>query len=164
MLLEKQCRLESAPYSCEHCESRGDTPGNTLMTNPRPLLPILVAVLLGSGAHASEFSIGGARLLAQTSAQAGVDVSVNFTDRGHARSEVAEGGDAATHDTRALRGADDVPANETPAHPAREQTTPKTPEPASATTDSPHGVSISPSAAVRRPSYRWQSLVPGTIK
>ena len=91
-------------------------------------------------------------------------MSVNFTDRGHARSEVAEGGDAATHDTRALRGADDVPANETPAPHAREQTTPKTPEPASATTDSPHGVSISPSAAVRRPSYRWQSLVPGTIK
>ena len=61
-----------------------------------------------AGAHAGEFSLGGARLLAQTSAQAGVDVSVNFTDRGHARSEAAEGGDAATHDTRALRGADDV--------------------------------------------------------
>ncbi len=134
------------------------------MTNPRPLLPILVAMLLGS-AHAGEFSLGGARLLAQTSAQAGVDVSVNFTDRGHARSEAAEGGDAATHDTRALRGADDVTTSAAPAHATHEQTLPpKTPEPASATTDSPHGVSISPSAAVRRPSYRWQSLVPGTIK
>jgi hypothetical protein len=135
------------------------------MTNPRPLLSILLAALVVGGAHAGEFSLGGARMLAQTSAQAGVDVSVNFTDRGHALSEAAEGGDAATHDTRALRGTDVAPA-ETSDHPAHPQAAQKTPEPASAsaTTDSPHGVSISPSAAIRRPSYRWQSLVPGTIK
>ncbi|HEV7490582.1 MAG TPA: hypothetical protein VGO25_07230 [Rhodanobacteraceae bacterium] len=131
------------------------------MTNSRPFLPIVVAVLLGGGAHAGEFD--GARLLAQTSAQAGVDVSVNFTDRGHALSEAAEGGDT-KHDNRALRGTDVASPADTSEHPAPAPAVQKPPEPASATTDSPHGVSISPSAAIRRPSYRWQSLVPGTIK
>lgn len=133
------------------------------MTNSRPLLPILVAVLFGGAAHAGEFSLDGARLLAQ-SAQAGVDVTVNFTDRGHAQSDAAEGGDATAHDARALRGADAGAAADASDHPAHAQAASKVPEPAPATTDSPHGVSISPANAIRRPSYRWQSLVPGTIK
>jgi hypothetical protein len=139
-------------------------PGAILMTNSRSFLPILIAVLLGGGAHAGEFSLGGARLLAQTSAQAGVDMTVNFTDRGHAMNEPAEGGDAPVHDARTLRGADEIAAPETSERPTPAAAVRKSPEPAVVTTDSPHGVSISPSTTIRRPSYRWQSLVPGTIK
>lgn len=138
------------------------------MTNPRPFLPILAAVLLGGAAHAGELSLGGARMLAQTSAEGSVDITVNFTDRGHAQRESAEGGDttATTHAARGLRGADVVAPAADPAEHRAHAPAPvaKPAEPASATTDSPHGVSISPSAAMRRPSYRWQSLVPGTIK
>ena len=134
------------------------------MTKPRLLIPLLVAVLLGGIAHAGEFSLGGARLLAENSTQAAVDVTVTFTDRGHALRETAEGGDTTAHNARDLRGADvatpDVDDSRAPA------TTPKAKpvEPASGNSDSPHGVSISPPTAIKRPSYRWQSLVPGTIK
>jgi hypothetical protein len=133
------------------------------MTNTRLIIPILAAVVLGGIAHAGEFSLGSARLLAENSTQPSVDVTVTFTDRGHAQRETAEGGDAAaTHTTRELRGADvatpDSTDNRAPANAPASKTT----EPAS--TDSPHGVSISPPTAIKRPSYRWQSLVPGTIK
>jgi len=135
------------------------------MTISRPLIPILAAVLLGSIAHAGEFSLGSARLLAENGVQANVDVTVNFIDRGHTMHETAEGGDATPRNARPLRGADDVAAQEAPAHRASTATpAPKPAEPAPVATDSPHGVSISPSTAIRRPSYRWQSLVPGTIK
>ncbi len=138
------------------------------MTNPRLYLPILVAVALGGAAHAGEFSFDGARMLAQSSNQSGaVDVTLNFTDRGRALREVAEGGDTATtHDSRTLRGTDAAATTDSPAHkPAPAQTpAPKSADTTPASTDSPHGVSISPSTAIRRPSYRWQSLVPGTIK
>lgn len=134
------------------------------MMKPRLLIPILVAVLLGGIAHAGEFSLGGARLLAENSAQAAVDVTVTFTDRGHALRETSEGGDAATHNARDLRGADVTTPDADDSRPST--TTPKSKpvEPASGNSDSPHGVSISPSTAIKRPSYRWQSLVPGTIK
>jgi hypothetical protein len=138
------------------------------MTNRRLHLPILIAVALAGVAHAGEFSFGGARQLAQSNTQQGaVDVTLNFTDRGRALRESAEGGDTATttHDARTLRGTDPVAATEAPA--AHKATPTPAPSPKSsdtASTDSPHGVSISPSTAIRRPSYRWQSLVPGTIK
>jgi len=132
------------------------------MTNLRPLLPIVAVVVLGGAAHAGEFSLGSTRMLAQAGADTAVDVTVNFTDRGRALHETAEGGDSTpSSTTHNLRGADaSAPADR---H-ATEAPAPKTATAAPATTDSPHGVSISPSTAIRRPSYRWQSLVPGTIK
>jgi len=131
------------------------------MTKPRLIIPILAAVVLGGIAHAGEFSLGSARLLAENSAQASVDVTVTFTDRGHALRETAEGGDAATHNTRELRGADVATPDSTDTRAPAVAPASKTTEP---TSDSPHGVSISPPTAIKRPSYRWQSLVPGTIK
>jgi len=118
-------------------------------------------------AQAGEFSLGGAHLLAQNTAQ--VDVNVNFADRSRSMRETTEGGSESTaRDARMLRGADEaVPAatDERPAAMTSPRTAkPATTEPAPVTSDSPHGVSISPAAAIRRPSYRWQSLVPGTIK
>ena len=134
------------------------------MTNSRLLIPILAATLLGSIAHAGDFSLGGARLLAETSTQAGVDVTVSFTDRGHALSEAAEGGDATTaHDAHAQRGADVTTPDASDDHAAKTPA-PKPADPATSGTDAPHGVSILPPSAIKRPSYRWQSLVPGTIK
>jgi hypothetical protein len=132
------------------------------MTTARPLLTILAAALFGSLAHAGDFSLGGAQLLAEASAQPDVDVNVHFTDRGRAMRDTSEGGDAApARDSRHLRGTDDV---STPS-PARGEDVPKPKQDDAAPgADAPHGVSISPAAAVRRPSYRWQSLVPGTIK
>lgn len=135
------------------------------MTNLRPLLPIVALVVLGgAAAHAGEFSLGSTRLLAQAGADTAVDVTVNFTDRGRTLRETAEGGDSApSHATHNLRGADEASTPDAGDHHATTETpAPKTAAPA--TTDSPHGVSISPSTAIRRPSYRWQSLVPGTIK
>jgi len=138
------------------------------MTNPRLLLPILVAVAFAGVAHAGELSFGGARMLAQNGSQSGaVDVTVNFTDRGRALREVAEGGDAqTTKDTRKMRGVDDVTTTDQTGQHKPVPTQPASPKPAdgSASADAPHGISISPSTAMRRPSYRWQSLVPGTIK
>jgi hypothetical protein len=132
------------------------------MTNPRLIIPILAAVVLGGIAHAGEFSLGSARLLAENSTQSSVDVTVSFTDRSHALRETAEGGDAATHNTRELRGADVATPDSTDKPAPVSAPAPKTTESAGA--DSPHGVSISPPTAIKRPSYRWQSLVPGTIK
>jgi hypothetical protein len=137
------------------------------MTNLRPLLPIVfLAVLGGAAAHAGEFSLGSARMLAQAGADTAVDVTVNFTDRGRSQRETAEGGDSTpSHATRNLRGADAATAPDPNDHHATTETpAPKASAAAPSTTDSPHGVSISPSTAIRRPSYRWQSLVPGTIK
>lgn len=134
------------------------------MTKPRLLIPILAAVLLGGIAHAGEFSLGGARLLAENSAQAAVDVTVTFTDHGHALRETAEGGDATTHTARDLRGVDVTTPDADDSHASTPAPKAKPAEPATGTSDSPHGVSISPPTAIKRPSYRWQSLVPGTIK
>lgn len=137
------------------------------MTISRPLLPLLVAVLLGGIAHAGEFSLGSAHMLAENSTQAAVDVRVDFTDHGHAMRETAEGGDAAVtpRNTRSLRGADNVAVPQmSDRHASADTPAPKSTEKTPAATDSPHGISISPSTAIRRPSYRWQSLVPGTIK
>lgn len=140
------------------------SPVDRLMTNLRPLLPIVALVVLGGAAHAGEFSLGSTRMLAEASADTAVDVTVNFTDRGRALRETAEGGDSVPAPAaRNLRGAD--PASAPGEHPAATETpTPKASTAAPSTTDSPHGVSISPTTAIRRPSYRWQSLVPGTIK
>jgi hypothetical protein len=149
--------------SIENPEAR---PGHCLMTNLRPLFPIVALVLLGGAAHAGEFSLGSTRMLAQAGADSNVDVTVNFADRGQALRETAEGGDTpattTTQTARNLRGADTGAASAHRA--ATDAPAPKTTAPAPVTADSPHGVSISPSAALRRPSYRWQSLVPGTIK
>jgi len=137
------------------------------MTNLRPLLPIVALVMLGGvTAHAGEFSLGSTHMLAQAGADTAVDVTVNFTDRGHALRETAEGGDSTpTHGARNLRGADEASAPDAGDHHAATETpAPKASTPAPSTADSPHGVSISPATAIRRPSYRWQSLVPGTIK
>jgi hypothetical protein len=135
------------------------------MTNSRLLLPILAAALLCGAAHAGEFSLGGARLLAENTAQAGTDMNVTFTDRGRSLSEASEGGDAATtHNARALRGADVATPDASDDHAPAKPTAPKATEPATSGTDAPHGVSILPPSAIKRPSYRWQSLVPGTIK
>lgn len=133
------------------------------MTNLRPLLPIVALVVLGGAtAHAGEFSLGSTRMLAQAGSDTAVDVTVNFTDRGRAQRETAEGGDSTpSHATHNLRGADEASA---PDAKSTETPAPKASTAAPSTTDSPHGVSISPSTAIRRPSYRWQSLVPGTIK
>jgi hypothetical protein len=137
-----------------------------MMTDSR-LFPIFAAaLLLGGVAHASDFSRGGARLLADNSPPPDVSVTISFTDRGHALRETAEGGDTptTTHDTRTLRGAD-AATTATPAparHVAPDSAAPKAAEASSA--DAPHGISISPANAIKRPSYRWQSLVPGTIK
>jgi hypothetical protein len=131
------------------------------MTTIRPLLPMLLATLLAGGAaHAGELSLGGARLLAENSTQSSVDVTVTFTDRGHAL-QTAEGGDASTRSERNLRGADAASNLAAPTQHA-DAPAPKIAEPVSGA-DAPHGVSISPTA-IKRPSYRWQSLVPGTIK
>ncbi|HVT32665.1 MAG TPA: hypothetical protein VHE32_08455 [Rhodanobacteraceae bacterium] len=129
------------------------------------LFPIFVAaLLLGGVAHASDFSHGSARLLADNSTPPDVSVTISFTDRGHARRETAEGGDTTTtHDVRTLRGADTATPSAPPArHVAPDAASPKAAEASSA--DAPHGISISPATAIKRPSYRWQSLVPGTIK
>ncbi|MGH8173839.1 MAG: hypothetical protein ACREPX_11900 [Rhodanobacteraceae bacterium] len=136
------------------------------MKTLRPFLPILVAVLFGGIAHASEFSLGGGHLLAQNTAQPSVDISVTFTDHGRSMRENAEGGDREPSSSRSLRGADDASSSTAAPAPraAAEQPAAKPVEPAAVTSESPHGVSISPAAALRRPSYRWQSLVPGTIK
>lgn len=137
-----------------------------LMTNLRPLLPIVAVVVLGGVAHAGEFSLGSTHMLAQAGADTAVDVTVNFTDRGRTLRETAEGGDSTpSHAAHNLRGADEASAPDASDHHATTETpAPKAAAPAPATADSPHGVSISPSTAIRRPSYRWQSLVPGTIK
>jgi len=133
------------------------------MTTPRPLLPIFVAVLFGGIAHAGDFSLGGSHLLAQNTVQAS-DVAVTFTERGRSMRETSEGGDSTARNARALRGTDDVTPASTDSTTANPPAA-KAPDAAPAATDSPHGgVSISPAAALRRPSYRWQSLVPGTIK
>lgn len=139
---------------------------DSLMTNLRPLLPIVAVVVLGGAAHAGEFSLGSTHMLAQAGTDSSVDVTVNFTDRGRALRETAEGGDSTpAHTAHDLRGADQVSAPDAGDHAAApEAPAPKVAPSAPVTTDSPHGVSISPSAAIRRPSYRWQSLVPGTIK
>ncbi|HEX5124212.1 MAG TPA: hypothetical protein VFV97_13270 [Rhodanobacteraceae bacterium] len=139
------------------------------MTNLRPLLPIVAFVVLGgAAAHAGEFSLGSTRMLAQAGSDTAVDVTVNFTDRGRTQRETAEGGDStSSHATHNLRGADEASAPDAGDHHAATDTpAPKAAASAStsSTTDSPHGVSISPTTAIRRPSYRWQSLVPGTIK
>jgi hypothetical protein len=137
------------------------------MTNLRPLLPIVAFVVLGgAAAHAGEFSLGSTHMLAQAGADTAVDVSVNFTDRGRSLRETAEGGDSTpSHATHNLRGADEASApDENGRHATAETPAPKASTSAPSTTDSPHGVSISPATAIRRPSYRWQSLVPGTIK
>ena len=134
------------------------------MTMKRLVLPILAAALVGGVAHAGDFSLGGARLLAENSAQQAVDVTVTFTDRGHPLAESAEGGDSSSH-AHATRGTDVTPPDTSDDHPApKPARTPKSTEPASSGTDAPHGVSILPPSAIKRPSYRWQSLVPGTIK
>jgi len=157
-------RLESASDSCEHYEPAASSV-DCLMTNLRTLLPIVAVVVLGGAAHAGEFSLGSTRMLAQAGADTAVDVTVNFTDRGRALRETAEGGDSTpSHAPHNLRGADQASAPESGAGHAAETPAPKASTAPPATTDSPHGVSISPSAAIRRPSYRWQSLVPGTIK
>jgi hypothetical protein len=135
------------------------------MTNSRLLFPILAAALFCGAAHAGEFSLGGARLLAENSTQAGVDVNVTFTDHGRSLSEAAEGGDAATvHNPRTLRGADVATPDASDDRAPAKTPAPKPAEPATSGTDAPHGVSILPPSAIKRPSYRWQSLVPGTIK
>ena len=164
MVLLPDCRLESARHSCEHYKSPIRV-GNDPMKTSRLLLPILIAAACGGIAHAGEFSLGGGHLLAQNSAQSSVDVSVTFTDRGRTVRENAEGGDHTPANSRSMRGADEPSTPAAPAeHAVAEPPAAKTPEPAQVTSDSPHGVSISPAAAIRRPSYRWQSLVPGTIK
>lgn len=135
------------------------------MTLKRLVLPILAAALVGGFAHAGDFSLGGARLLAENSAQQAVDVTVTFTDRGHPLAESAEGGDSSSTHSHATRGADVVTPDASDGHRApRPAPAAKTAEPSSSGNDAPHGVSILPPSAVKRPSYRWQSLVPGTIK
>ena len=134
------------------------------MTNSRLLLPILAAALFCGASHAGEFSLGGGRLLAENSTQAAVDINVTFTDRGRSSSEAGEGGDAATvQNARTLRGADVATPDASDDHTAVKTPAPKPAEPATSGTDAPHG-SILPPSAIKRPSYRWQSLVPGTIK
>ena len=135
------------------------------MTMKRLVLPILAAALVGSVAHAGDFSLGGARLLAENSTQQAVDVTVTFTDRGHPLAESAEGGDSSSSHSHATRGADVSTPDVSDDHPAPKPAhAPKATEPSSSGTDAPHGVSILPPSAIKRPSYRWQSLVPGTIK
>jgi hypothetical protein len=130
----------------------------------RLVLPILAAALVGSVAHAGDFSLGGARLLAENSTQQAVDVTVTFTDRGHPLAESAEGGDASSH-SHATRGADVATPDASDEHRApKPAPVPKSTEPSSSGNDAPHGVSMLPPSAIKRPSYRWQSLVPGTIK
>jgi hypothetical protein len=135
------------------------------MTTTRLVLPILAAALIGGVAHAGDFSLGGARLLAENSTQSAVDVTVTFTDRGHPLAESAEGGDAAPGHSHTLRGADVATPDTSDDHPApKPAPAPKASDASSSGTDAPHGVSILPPSAIKRPSYRWQSLVPGTIK
>jgi hypothetical protein len=135
------------------------------MTMTRLVLPILAAALAGSVAHAGDFSLGGARLLAENSTQQAVDVTVNFTDRGHPLAESAEGGDSSPSHSQKMRGTDVATPDTSDDHPApKPAPAPKSSDSSSSGTDAPHGVSILPPSALKRPSYRWQSLVPGTIK
>jgi hypothetical protein len=165
MLLNRRADWSRRPSRASIANPAG-SPVERLMTNLRPLLPIVALVVLGGAAHAGEFSLGSTHMLAQAGADAAVDVGVNFTDRGRALRETAEGGDSTpAHATRNLRGADDASAPDAGSrHAATETPAPKASPAPPAATDSPHGVSISPTDAIRRPSYRWQSLVPGTIK
>ena len=135
------------------------------MNLTRLVLPILAAAFVGSVAHAGDFSLGGARLLAENSAQQAVDVTVTFTDRGHPLAESAEGGDSSPSHSHATRGADLAMPDTSDEHrTAKAAPAPKSTESPGSGTDAPHGISISPPSAIKRPSYRWQSLVPGTIK
>ena len=135
------------------------------MNTTRLALLLSAAALVGGVAHAGDFSLGGARLLAENSAQQAVDVTVTFTDRGHPLAESAEGGDSSSTHSRPSRGADVATPDASDDHPApKAAPAAKASESSSSGTDAPHGVSILPPSAIKRPSYRWQSLVPGTIK
>jgi hypothetical protein len=166
MLLNKRADWSRRPTRASIANPAA-SPVERLMTNLRPLLPIVAIVVLGgAAAHAGEFSLGSTHMLAQAGADTAVDVSVNFTDRGRALRETAEGGDSTpTHGARNLRGADEASVPDSnDRHATTETPAPKASTAAPSAADSPHGVSISPTTAIRRPSYRWQSLVPGTIK
>jgi hypothetical protein len=132
------------------------------MTKSHLLLPILITASCGGIVHAGEFSLGAARMLAQNTPPPDI---VTFTERGHALRDT-EGGDTPPRNAQRLRGADEAPAPATNGHRAIVDPPAKTaPDSAPAATDSAHGASsVSPAAVIRRPSYRWQSLVPGTIK
>ena len=137
------------------------------MTNLRPLLPIVAVVVLGGAAHAGEFSLGSTHMLAQAGTDSSVDVTVNFTDRGRALRETAEGGDSTpAHTAHDLRGADQVVR----ARCGRSRRRARSAGSEGADVrDRRRPIRRTASrsrrpTAIRRPSYRWQSLVPGTIK
>ena len=134
------------------------------MTRSHLLLPILITALCGGIAHAGEFSLGAARMLAQNTPPPDI---VTFTERGHALRE-SEGGDATPpRNAQHLRGTDEAPpaASDHEHRAIADPPAKANPDAAPATADSAHGASsVSPAAVIRRPSYRWQSLVPGTIK
>jgi hypothetical protein len=135
------------------------------MTTTRLSLLLFATALAGGAAHAGDFSLGGARLLAENSTQQAIDVTVTFTDRGRPLAESGEGGDSSPTHSHANRGADVATPDAADDHPApKAAPAAKASEPSTSGTDAPHGVSILPPSAIKRPSYRWQSLVPGTIK
>lgn len=133
------------------------------MMTSRLLLSLAAAVVLGGIARAGEFSLGGAHLLAQAASP--VSVTSTFAERPGALHDATEGSDTtcASPGTRTMRGADGSAAASCTDQPTTTRTAAHKPAPVPA--EPIHGPAITPAAAaIRHPSYRWQSLVPGTIR
>jgi hypothetical protein len=142
-------------------ESLGSTAGSILMKKPILALVALVALLSGVVAWGQEAPLRGVGLLALNAADAQSGLG-NAQSHGELVETPDSGGGGGTT-TRNGRGAGDVgPAARLPrAAQAPVQTVPDELPPAAL----PHGDPATPAAATpKRPSYRWQSLVPGAIK
>jgi hypothetical protein len=141
-------------------ESLGNTAGSILMKKPVLAIVAIAALLSGAVAWAQEAPLRGVGLLAlnASDAQSGLG---NAQSHGALVETPDSGGGGTT--TRNGRGAGDIgPAARLPraAEPPA-QTVPDELPPAALA----HGDPATPAAATpKRPSYRWQSLVPGAIK
>lgn len=129
-------------------------PGNPAMNKTAILFIVLGCSMSAAGAHAQSAPLRGASLLAlnTTDARAGATV-VERIDSG--------GGSGGSTGARALRGSDITP-RATQSESEEDATAPlpdPLPKPIAG------GDPSAPAAATpKRPSYRWQSLVPGAIK
>jgi len=141
-------------------ESLGRAAGSTPMKKLAFVLVAAVAMLSGVAAWAQEAPLRGVGLLALNASDASSGLG-NTQPRGALVETPDSGGGGTT--TRNGRGAGDIgPAARLPrAEEAATHTVPDALPPAIL----PHGDPATPAAATpKRPSYRWQSLVPGAIK
>jgi len=130
------------------------------MKKPVVALMAVAAMLFGAAAWAQEAPLRGVGLLALNASDASSGLG-NAQPRGALVETPDSGGGGAT--TRNGRGAGDIgPAARLP-H-VDEPATRAIPD-ALPPAVLPHGDPTTPAAATpKRPSYRWQSLVPGAIK